>query len=303
MIPDIKTLHAQFIRECQLGIIKKRAIKTLISYQGTFNLLLKCFSITRIEQLSKELLIAFFYQGENKRKWQPATVLTHRKNLSGFITWCIYKGYLKHNPLDSIPTPRLIKKLPEYYSDEQIDKILYAVQMKFKLKFVRLRNRAIIATLLLTGLRKKELINLRITDLDFDNLYIRVRSETAKNRSPRVVAISPSLNQVLQEYWQERLKLNIESNNFWVSVTLHKPLTENGFKHMIELISDKIGFRLSMHKCRHTFATNLYKGGKDILAVKDALGHRDITTTMIYTQVIPEHTKIAIESNPLNNLF
>jgi site-specific recombinase XerD len=130
-----------------------------------------------------------------------------------------------------------------------------------------------------------------------------VRVETAKNRQPRVVMMPHRLRQILQEYWQAREKQGIETIWFWISTT-HKNhrFTKDGLKHLVDRLSARAGFRVKLHKFRHTFATQFYAGSHDIAGLQQILGHKDLNTTMIYAHTIPKHTAASMEKNPLNQV-
>lgn len=300
---EIRELHHQFIRECNNGTLKRRSPVTLKNYQTSFELLMSWFPLKAREELNHGILRQFFRRGEERRGWKASTVISHRKNLSPFLDWLVKRQIFKKNPLREIPSPPLLKRLPEYYTEEEIQKLIYAAQSKSFSEFEASRDTAIIATLLMAGLRKGELIQLKISDVDFASRCIRVRAETSKNREPRAVAMCFRLEEILRTYWENREKRGVETPYFWSSSTRGSGFTMHGLKHLLNRISDRSGVRLKAHKCRHTFATMTYKGSKDIMAVKQALGHQNLETTLIYTHLSPDQMKGALEMNPINECF
>ncbi len=300
---ELREAFKQFIVESQNGRFAYNSDKTILKHKNVFELFVKWIPTERVQDLNEELLWRYFNKGETTRDWKPSTVITNRTSLSRFLDWCVINKLLKENPIKKIPRPRLIKNTPDYYSEEEIDKILYTVNKLFKRQLTRARNMAMIGIMLLAGLRKGELLKLKITDVDFSNKVIRIRAENAKNRKPRSLNISHKLEELLKVYISLREKKGIKAYSLWVSSNNHAPLTENGYNHILETLSEGVGFKVKSHKCRHTFATYAYKGCKDIMAVKDALGHADLKTTLVYATPLAESTKLTIEVNPINDLF
>lgn len=156
---------------------------------------------------------------------------------------------------------------------------------------------------IMTGLRKGELLKLKVTDVDIIGGRIIVRAETAKNRRPRVVGINSTLKEILSEYLIERGKKKSETISFWTSNLRNRAFTDDGLKHLFDAISKKTKFPIRAHKFRHTCATELYEATNDLVSIKEILGHRSISTTQIYTQVKAEKTMETLEMNPLKGLF
>jgi len=300
---NIRVAYNQFILECKNGMLEKRSDRTIQNYSLAFELLLKWFPLRDTVDLDEDLLREFFRRGELKRKWKNSTLVTYRKNLNQFFLWCIKNNYLDNNPLQEIPIPKILGEIPEFYDDEEIEKILYHISMHSYSDLERARNTAMFAVLLMTGVRQGELLNLKISDVDFKSKCIRVRAITAKNREPRVLMMTYRLQEILENYLEERVKNRVDSYFFWISSTYKKGLTIHGWRHITKRLTEEIGFKIKSHKCRHTFATKFYQGSRDIVSLQQILGHRKITTTMIYTQVLPENTKASLEKNPINHIF
>ncbi len=126
--------------------------------------------------------------------------------LGVFFRWCIKEGYLKINPIEDIETPRLPKKLPPKLTKQDAMRLLEVVyNYPYKYKFLRHRNQAIFATFLFSGIRKKELLNLKLTDVDLENMSIFIRQ--GKGNKDRVMPISYRLAEILKKYLTERQRL------------------------------------------------------------------------------------------------
>jgi site-specific recombinase XerD len=300
---DPRILHQRFMQECEDGTLKRRSKATLANYLWSYLLLLRLFPISHITQLNEELLREFFRRGDRDRQWSPATIAAHRKNLAPFFSWCVTRGVLGSDPLGQIPQPTIPERLPEFYADEDVERLLYHVDMDARTSLTRTRNKAIVGVMLLAGLRRGEALGLRIHDVDFSEEVVRIRAETAKNRRPRVVTMSRKLTELLRSYVVERGQALPETTAFWISDTTHGRFTAHGLKHLFHRLSQRAGFRVAAHKMRHTFATKFYQGSRDIVSLQQIMGHRKINTTMLYTHVLPENTRASIEQNPVNAYF
>jgi len=299
---DIQSIFNKFIQECQNGTLQRRSAPTIENYIRSMDLLLKTVSISDISSLTEQVLRQFIMHGENDRKWLPNTSVTYRKNLRPFTKWCVAKGYLAQDPFQNIPYPKLNKKLPDYYSHQEIDNILYQLNMATHNKFVCKRNEAMFGVLLLAGLRKGELLGLNFRDVNFEQNLLRVRSENTKDRADRVIPMSRRLVEVLKQYIELRNSKKPETMALWIS-DHGKRFSRHGWNHLMKDLSRRTKFPVKTHKMRHTFATHYYSASLDPVGLQQLLGHSDINTTMIYAHAMPENLRSSVEANPLANLF
>lgn len=210
------------------------------------------------------------------------------RKLSGikaFFRFLDLEGYLENNPTDGIESPKLGQKLPVVLSIEEIDAIESVIDLS---KPEGHRDRAIIETLYSCGLRVSELVNLKLSDLFFDDAFIRV---IGKGDKERLVPISKKAMKEIKLYVNSyRNHLDIKDSQSEDIVFLNrraKQLT----RQMIFLIVKKltkeanINKKVSPHTFRHSFATHLVEGGADLRVVQEMLGHESILTTEIYTHI------------------
>jgi integrase/recombinase XerD len=198
--------------------------------------------------------------------------------------------------------PKIGRKLPEILSIEEIDQLISAVDMS---KTEGHRNRAIIETLYSCGLRVSELVNLRFSDLFFEEGFIRV---IGKGNKERLVPVSKSVEKEIDLYNTHiRCHQNIQSGNENI-VFLNRrgaQLTRVMIFTIIKDLSASIGLKksISPHTFRHSFATHMIEGGANLRAVQDMLGHESITTTEIYTHLDQRFLRDAIISfHPRNKV-
>lgn len=204
--------------------------------------------------------------------------------LRGFFTYLIFEEYRKTNPLELIESPKIGRKLPDTLSIEDIDKLISAIDLS---KPQGERNRTMLETLYACGLRVSELTSLKISDLFFEEGFIKV---TGKGDKERYVPIGAATSKLITSYIKERrihqqpkpaamdtLFLNRRGNG----------LTRAMIFTIVKNLAEKAGIKktISPHTFRHSFATHLLENGADLRAIQQMLGHESITTTEIYTHV------------------
>ncbi|WP_041801496.1 site-specific tyrosine recombinase XerD [Flagellimonas ruestringensis] len=228
----------------------------------------------------------------------PRTQARIISGLKGFFTYLVFEDYREDNPMDLIETPKIGRKLPDTLSEEEINNLIAAIDLS---KPEGERNRAILETLYGCGLRVSELINLKLSDLYFDEDFIKV---TGKGNKQRFVPISDVNQKYINIYWKEvRVHLTIkkEHEDFVFLNRRGKQLTRAMIFTIVKRLAEKIGLdkNISPHTFRHSFATHLLENGADLRAIQQMLGHESITTTEVYMHVNRTHlTKVLKEFHP-----
>ncbi|WP_437372391.1 site-specific tyrosine recombinase XerD [Maribacter litoralis] len=208
--------------------------------------------------------------------------------LKSFFGYLIFEDYRKDNPLDLIESPKIGRKLPDTLSETEIDNLINAIDLSTP---EGERNRAMLETLYGCGLRVSELIGLKISDLFFEEDFIKV---TGKGDKQRFVPISEVNKKYIDIYRNEiRVHLNIQEG-FQDILFLNrrgKQLTRAMIFTIVKNLAVAIGLQknISPHTFRHSFATHLLENGADLRAIQQMLGHESITTTEIYMHVDRSH--------------
>lgn len=213
--------------------------------------------------------------------------------LKAFFKYLLLEDMIETDPSSLLEGPRLGRKLPEVLSIEEIDQIIAAIDLS---QPQGQRNKAIIETLYSCGLRVSELINLKISNLYFDDGFIRV---VGKGDKERLVPIGQKAIKEIRYYFEDRnLLSNIDklSENVVFLNRRGKQLTRVMIFTMIKRLVEKAEIKknISPHTFRHSFATHLIDGGADLRAVQEMLGHESIITTEIYTHLDREYLRDAI---------
>lgn len=208
--------------------------------------------------------------------------------LKSFFSYLIFEDYRTDSPMELIEAPRLGRKLPDTLSVQDIDNLIAAIDLS---KPEGERNRAIIETLYGCGLRVSELVSLKISDLFFDEGFIKI---TGKGDKQRFVPISEITQKYILLYKNLiRSQLQIQKG-FEDTLFLNrrgKQLTRAMIFTIIKELAVSINLNkvISPHTLRHSFATHLLENGADLRSIQLLLGHESITTTEIYVHLDRKH--------------
>ncbi|MGB0896682.1 MAG: site-specific tyrosine recombinase [Flavobacteriaceae bacterium] len=214
--------------------------------------------------------------------------------LKSFFNYLVFEDYREDNPLELIESPKIGRKLPDTLSINEIDSISNAVDLS---KPEGERNRAIIETLYGCGLRVSELTALKLSDLFFEEGFIKV---TGKGNKERFIPIGALTQKYINIYrTQVRVHITIQPG-FEDTLFLNrrgKQLTRAMIFTIVKRLAEKVGLHknISPHTFRHSFATHLLENGADLSAIQLMLGHESITTTEIYMHVDRTHLANVIE--------
>jgi integrase/recombinase XerD len=222
---------------------------------------------------------------------------TQSRILSGlrsFFSFLIFEDYRASNPLDLIESPKIGRKLPDTLSEFEIDKLIGAIDLSTP---EGERNRAILETLYGCGLRVSELTNLKMSDLFFDEGFIKV---TGKGDKQRFVPILKNTQKYINIYVNEirnHLKIQPSYEDTLFLNRRGKQLSRAMIFTIIKQLAEKIGLKksISPHTFRHSFATHLLQNNADLRSIQMMLGHESITTTEIYVHLDKSHLSKIVE--------
>ncbi len=234
-----------------------------------------------------------FVEWLNERGVSPRTQARTISGIKSFYKYLLIEGKVTSDPTALLESPRIGRKLPDVLTMEEIDKLLDAIDLN---KAEGQRNKAMLETLYSCGLRVSELVNLKLTNLFFDQGFIKIEGKSDKERlvpvSKRAVE---EINNYLNDY-RKGLKVSGDSENILFLNRRGKKLSRVMIFTIIKNLSDKIGLekKISPHTFRHSFATHLINGGADLRAVQEMLGHESILTTEIYTHLDRDYLQSTI---------
>jgi integrase/recombinase XerC len=204
-----------------------------------------------------------------------------------FFKFLYREGYIKINPTSAIATPKLEKKLPVFLGQERVEALISAPDDK---TLMGSRDRAILETLYSTGIRVSELAGLSVDDIDFISGVIKV---FGKGRKERIVPIGDVAMKALRNYLDKRtLSRSKKSDAVFLNKSSRR-LTGRSVRRIVDkyIKMCSIQEKVSCHSLRHSFATHLLDRGADLRSVQELLGHKNLSTTQIYTHVTTERMK------------
>lgn len=246
--------------------------------------------------ISEEEIQQFIYAVS--KEVNPRSQARIISGLKSFFNYLIFEDYRTDSPMELIETPRLGRKLPDTLSIQDIDRLIAAIDLS---KEEGERNKAMLETLYGCGLRVSELVSLKISDLFFDEGFIKI---TGKGNKQRFVPIGKTTQKYMETYKNLiRTHIPIQKGH---EDTLFlnrrgKQLTRAMVFTIIKDLAVKINLNksISPHTFRHSFATHLLENGADLRSIQLMLGHESITTTEIYVHLDRKHlTQIVNKFHP-----
>lgn len=269
---------------------KKYSAHTIISYKNDLE---QFFSFINPD---KEALTATEINYQHIRRWvaellkqKIASRSVNRKlsSLKSFFKFLQKQQVITVNPMSKISGPKTPKRLPVFVDEHQMEQLFTGVE--FDESFKGQRDKLIMDLLYQTGIRRSELTHLKEQDTDLFSSTLKV---LGKRNKERIIPISLDLKRNLEAYLSVKKELNLQNPMLLVSEKGHT-LTEQAVYSIVKKYLSQITTiqKKSPHVLRHTFATHLLNNGADINAVKDLLGHANLSATQVYTHNTIEKLK------------
>jgi len=238
--------------------------------------------------LIKEFLYAT--SGKIKSRSQSRQI----SSLKSFFGYLVFENIIKTSPIDIIDTPKIGRKLPQTLTNNEVNLILESIKLKSKNGY---RNRAIVETLYGSGLRVSELINLKISDIYFNEDLIMI---LGKGNKQRFVPMSYYSKKYIKKYISEVRNKKVIKKKFNDYLFINKNGKNLSRVSIFNIVKDLMNFiklkkNISPHTFRHSFATHILENGADLRSIQQMMGHENITTTEIYTHVDTRHLSKVLE--------
>lgn len=265
-----------------LKIDKKYSENTIVSYQNDLRKYADFMREKRveIEEVSKKD-IEEFLDYLKKNKLNISSISHTISTIRTFYKFLAIHQKLAKSPVDLIELPKLRKKIPTVLSEEDIVKLL-SIHPTTHFEY---RNKAMLELMYGTGLRVSELVGLTIYDIDLEEDIVRTKGKGSKER---IIPLGDMALDSLKEYLKIRGEMFKRNINDYLFLNNHgNKLTRQGFFKIIKKVAKENGVEteFSPHTLRHSFASHLLKHGADIRSIQELLGHSDVSTTQIYTQI------------------
>ncbi|AHW61296.1 integrase/recombinase XerD [Draconibacterium orientale] len=234
-----------------------------------------------------------FVEWLNEKGVSPRTQARTISGIKSFYKYLLIEEKITSDPTALLESPKIGRKLPDILSMEEIDTLINAIDLK---KSEGQRNKAMLETLYSCGLRVSELVNLKMTNLFFEQGFIKIEGKAGKER---LVPVSGRAIEEINKYlanYRKNLRVNKDSENILFLNRRGRKLSRVMIFTIIKNLAAKVNLdkKISPHTFRHSFATHLINGGADLRAVQEMLGHESILTTEIYTHLDKDYLKSTI---------
>ncbi len=243
--------------------------------------------------VDKTIIQQFIYK--ISKEVSPRSQARIISGLRSFFDYLIFEDYRKTNPTDLIEPPKIGRKLPDTLSENEINELIASIDLSHSQGE---RNRTIIETMYSCGLRVSELITLKISDLFFEEGFIRV---IGKGNKERFIPIHQTAQKYILFYIRDIRSHIQEKKGFEDTLFLNrhgKGLTRQMIFMILKDLAIKINLnkKISPHTLRHSFATHLLKNGADLRAIQQMLGHESITTTEVYIHLDKSYLREVVDT-------
>ncbi|MDJ0766609.1 MAG: site-specific tyrosine recombinase XerC [Myxococcota bacterium] len=283
-------LAERFLEWLEVRNYSEQTVRNRRVYLGYFIEWCEARAIFRPNQVTRPILeryqrYLYFYR---KKNGKPLTFRSQHSQLvpvRGFFRWLTRNNFILYNPASDLDLPRLERRLPKHVlTKREVEQILSQADVE---TLLGIRDRAILETLYSTGMRRMELVTLNVYDLDEERGTLMVRQ--GKNKKDRMIPIGDRAIAWLRKYLSEvRPQLCTPADDSALFLTrIGEPFSRQGLSRLVRayVTQADIGKTGSCHLFRHTMATLMLENGADVRFIQQMLGHADLSTTQIYTQV------------------
>ncbi|MEJ5961780.1 site-specific tyrosine recombinase XerD [Pedobacter immunditicola] len=287
-----------YLKEFRIFLKLERALSdnSIEAYLNDVNKLIQFFEVIHVKKEAKEICITdlkTFLKWLNEFGIAPSTQARVISGLKSYFGFLLIEGIITEDPTALLEAPSLNKKLPESLSIHEINELIAAIDASTD---EGMRNKAIVEVLYGCGLRVSELCTLRISDLNIEEEYIKVKGKGNKERLLPIGATALKMVNLYLTTVRVHSKIKKSNEDFIFLNRLGTKLSRISIFTIIKSLAEKIGLKknISPHTLRHSFATHLVEGGADLRAVQEMLGHSSIITTEIYTHIDRDYLRSVI---------
>ena len=260
---------------------KALSINTIKSYQNDLVAFINYINEQKLDVINckRDDIIRYFLILKEKG-YSSASIARILSSIKQFFRFLLLDSRIAHDPVEGFKSPKLWLKLPKALNTEEIKKLL---DVFLNSKYFQ-RDITMLELMYACGLRVSELVKLKISDVNLEAVFIKVKG---KGEKERIVPVAQRTLEKIKKYLLEfRPKLlKKRASDFLFINNRGQPLTRQRFWQNLKLMGKLAGIDVSPHMIRHSFATLLLEGGADLRSLQKMLGHSDISTTQIYTKV------------------
>lgn len=268
-----------------LAVEKGLSRNTLDSYQRDLNKFVQYLNQQKVdnpELVDREILNSFIFTLK-QNGYASSTISRCTASIRSLFNFLLQEGIITDNPTLHLNSPKIEKKLPRVLNTQEVDQLLSQPR---KCNHNGLRDKAMLELLYASGIRVSELVSLDINDFEPHAGFLRCRGKGMKERIVPVGSVA--IDHVNEYLDTSRVRLLRSNNEPSLFINNHgKRMSRQGFWKILKKYArqSNINGEITPHTLRHSFATHLLENGADLRSVQEMLGHSDISTTQIYTQI------------------
>ncbi len=242
----------------------------------------KLSSFSKIDKTA----IQFYIQKCSKEGASDKTLLRKVSSIKSFYKYLTHFNIVNYNISALISSPKISKRIPHYLSKKQVKHLMKLPDLS---TFQGIMNKSILEVFYSTGIRISELVRIKKNDINLDKQIIKVMG---KGKKERIAILGENACNAIKNY----LRVNENSNNIYLYPSINNNSSHVSMSYIYKMVKNYLikvsnDEKLSPHSLRHSFATHLLDNGADLMSVKDLLGHRDLSSTQVYTHVTIEKMK------------
>ena len=267
---------------------------TVLSYEKDLDLFCEYAKNCDVAKVDYSFIRSYL-QFLHNQNYTAKTISRHISSLKSFFKYLTKMDIIKENPCLLVTNPKIEKKLPNYINYQDLEVLFSIPDCSSPLG---LRNRLILELLYSCGVRVSELVNIKLSDIDFSNNRILFLGKGSKER---YVLYGKICQDLLNDYIDNSRPLLNKNSEYLLLNKFGNKITDRAIRMIIDDIVKKSSLKLNIspHTLRHTFATHLLNEGADLKIVQELLGHENIATTGIYTHVSNERLrKVYLDAHP-----
>nr|WP_321237460.1 site-specific integrase [uncultured Psychroserpens sp.] len=290
---QLESILELYLSECLY--VRRLKPQTILGYREVFRTFQKIVpEVTALEHLNSHIVVEFFQRLGTRKRYEgshlkvgvkASTVRTYYNKLMAFFGWLETNGYLHNGHI----TKKIKRPPAPKYTDNralnksEVSKIISAIITNtVDDEFLRVRDLTIVYALIYLGVRRSELLGLRVHDIDFIERRVLINADTSKSAKNRYVPLHTTLEEHLRELLRVRKQRGITSTYVITSTKDDSVLSIHGLKHWVEKYKQVSGVRFHLHRFRHTFTCELAKSGADMRTIMKLLGHTTSRMTQSY---------------------
>lgn len=244
--------------------------------------------ISNFNNITYDNLRKYLVYLSNIKKYSNKSISRHISSLHSLYNYLIDERVINSNTMNLINSPKKEMRLPTYLTTNELEDIINTPD---RTKKVGKRDVLILEMFYATGIRLHELVNIKISDIDFKSKKIKILGKGSKER---YVLYGDKCRDYLEDYLNNSRNYYLKEASDYLFLNQHgNVLTTSGIEFLVKKVLKESGtnLKLTPHVLRHTFATHMLNEGADLMTVKELLGHSNLSTTGIYTHVSNEHLR------------